>query len=118
MKVKSLIMDQSAVSGIGNIYACEILHEARIHPERAAATLKETEWGKIFHQAKKVLKKAIRKRGTSISDWRDLYGRKGENQNELKAYGQEGKSCLKCGGTIRRIKQGGRSTFYCPGCQR
>ena len=117
-KVKTLIMDQSVVSGIGNIYACEILHEARIHPERAVATLKEAEWGKIFHQAEEVLKKAISKRGTSISDWRDLYGRKGENQNELKVYGQEGKQCSICGGTICRIKQGGRSTFYCPDCQK
>jgi formamidopyrimidine-DNA glycosylase (fpg) len=117
-KVKTLIMDQRAVAGIGNIYACEILHKARIHPERAAATLKEAEWGKIFHQAKEVLKKAIGKRGTSISDWRDLYGRKGENQHELKVYGQEGKQCLICGGTICRIKQGGRSTFYCPDCQK
>ncbi len=117
-KVKTLIMDQNVVDGIGNIYACEILHKARIHPERAAATLKEAEWGKIFHQAEEVFKKAIGKRGTSISDWRDLYGRKGENQNELKAYGQEGKRCSICGGTICRIKQGGRSTFYCPDCQK
>ncbi len=117
-KVKTLIMDQSAIAGIGNIYACEILHEAHIHPERTAATLKEAEWEKIFHQAKEVLRKAIRKRGTSISDWRDLYGRKGENQYELKVYGQEGKQCMICGGTIRRIKQGGRSTFYCPDCQK
>ena len=117
-KVKTLIMDQNAVSGIGNIYACEILHKARIHPERAATTLKEAEWRKIFHQAEEVLKKAIGKRGTSISDWRDLYGRKGENQHELKVYGQEGKQCMVCGGTVRRIKQGGRSTFYCPGCQK
>jgi formamidopyrimidine-DNA glycosylase (fpg) len=117
-KVKTLIMDQSVVNGIGNIYACEILHEARIHPERSAVTLTEMEWGKIFHQAKEVLKKAIGKRGTSISDWRDLYGRKGENQHELKVYGQEGKQCMICGGTVRRIKQGGRSTFYCPDCQK
>jgi formamidopyrimidine-DNA glycosylase len=117
-KVKTIIMDQSVVNGIGNIYACEILHVARIHPERAAVTLKEAEWGKIFHQAKEVLKKAIEKRGTSISDWRDLYGRKGKNQHELKVYGQEGKRCSICGGTVRRTKQGGRSTFYCPDCQK
>lgn len=117
-KVKTLIMDQNAVTGIGNIYACEILHGARIHPERPAAKLTEVEWKKIFKQAKEVLKKAIGKRGTSISDWRDLYGRRGENQHELKVYGQEGKRCSICGGTICRIKQGGRSTFYCPCCQK
>jgi formamidopyrimidine-DNA glycosylase len=117
-KVKSLIMDQKAVEGIGNIYACEILHRAGINPERIAATLTKDDWEKIFRQAKAVLKTAIKKRGTSISDWRDLYGRQGENQHELKAYGQEGKRCSICGGTICRIKQGGRSTFYCPDCQK
>jgi formamidopyrimidine-DNA glycosylase len=117
-QVKSLIMDQRAVAGIGNIYACEILHRTGIHPERVAATLKKDDWKKIFRQAKVVLKTAIKKRGTSISDWRDLYGCKGENQHELKAYGREGKRCSICGGTICRIKQEGRSTFFCPGCQK
>lgn len=116
-KVKNLIMDQKAVSGIGNIYACEILHAVGIHPERMAATLTSKDWEKTFGKARHILKKAIEKRGTSISDWRDLYGHKGENQFELKAYGQEGRPCIKCGGTIVRIKQAGRSTFYCPVCQ-
>jgi formamidopyrimidine-DNA glycosylase len=117
-KVKSLIMDQRAIAGIGNIYACEILHRTGIHPERVAATLTKGDWKKIVCQAKAVLKTAINKRGTSISDWRDLYGHKGENQHELKAYGREGKRCSICRGTICRIKQGGRSTFYCPDCQK
>ena len=117
-KVKSLIMDQRAVAGIGNIYASEILHRTGIHPERVTATLTKDDWNKVFSQAKAVLKVAIKKRGTSISDWRDLYGRKGENQHELKAYGREGKCCSICGGTICWIKQGGRSTFYCPDCQK
>ncbi len=117
-KVKSLIMDQRAVAGVGNIYACEILHRTGIHPERIAATLTKDDWKKVFRQAKVVLKTAIKKRGTSISDWRDLYGCKGENQHELKAYGREGKSCSICGGTISRIKQNGRSTFFCPDCQK
>jgi formamidopyrimidine-DNA glycosylase len=117
-KVKSLIMDQRAVSGIGNIYACEILYRTGIHPERVAATLTKNDWKKVFRQAKIVLNTAIKKRGTSISDWRDLYGHKGENQHELKAYGREGESCTICGRTICRIKQGGRSTFYCPYCQK
>jgi len=116
--VKTLIMDKNAVEGIGNIYACEILHRAGISPERTASKLTRADWSKIFQEAKIVLKKSIEKRGTSISDWRDLYGCKGENQHELKAYGQEGKCCSKCGGTIRRIKQGGRSTFYCQQCQK
>ena len=118
-KVKNLIMDQSAITGIGNIYACEILHCAGIHPERIAATLTNKDWEKIFGKAENILERAIEKRGTSISDWRDLNGRQGENQFELKAYGQEGKKCRYCsGGIIKRIKQGGRSTFYCPSCQK
>jgi formamidopyrimidine-DNA glycosylase len=117
-KVKSLIMDQRAVAGIGNIYACEILHRAGISPERLVVTLTKDDWKKIFSEAKAILKTAIKKRGTSISDWRDLYGRKGENQHELRAYGREGERCSICGGTICRIKQGGRSTFYCPDCQK
>jgi formamidopyrimidine-DNA glycosylase len=117
-KVKSLIMDQSALSGIGNIYACEILFRAGINPERVAATLGEDDWKKIFRLAMELLKTAIKKRGTSISDWRDLYGCKGENQHKLKVYGQEGKRCCMCGSVIARIKQGGRSTFYCPNCQK
>jgi formamidopyrimidine-DNA glycosylase len=116
-KVKNLIMDQKAVSGIGNIYACEILHAAGVHPQKMAADLTQKDWAKIFRSAKKILTKAIEKRGTSISDWRDLNGMKGENQFELKAYGQEGAKCVRCGATISRIKQGGRSTFYCPNCQ-
>lgn len=116
--IKTLIMDQKAVEGVGNIYACEILHRTRIHPERIAATLSKEEWNNIFRQAKTILKVAIKKRGTSVSDWRDLYGCKGENQQELTAYGREGRRCAVCGGVICRIKQGGRSTFYCPDCQK
>ncbi|MGD0278409.1 MAG: bifunctional DNA-formamidopyrimidine glycosylase/DNA-(apurinic or apyrimidinic site) lyase [Smithella sp.] len=117
-KVKTLIMDQEALSGLGNIYACEILYRAGINPERTAETLTEDDWGKIFYHAKDLLKVAIKKRGTSISDWRDLYGCRGENQYELKVYGQEGRNCCSCAGIIVRIKQGGRSSFYCPNCQK
>ncbi|KQC10316.1 MAG: hypothetical protein APR62_02060 [Smithella sp. SDB] len=118
VNVKTLLMDPKAVAGIGNIYACEILHCSGISPLRLASTLSKEEWKKIISNARRILKKGIEKRGTSISDWRDLYGCPGENQNELKAYGQEGKRCPTCGSTIWRIKQGGRSTFYCPSCQK
>jgi formamidopyrimidine-DNA glycosylase len=111
-------MDKNAIEGIGNIYASEILHRVGINPQRTAAELGKSDWSNILRAAKIILEKSITNRGTSISDWRDLYGAKGENQHELKAYGQEGKRCSKCTGTIRRIKQGGRSTFYCPQCQK
>lgn len=116
--VKTLIMDKNAVEGIGNIYACEILHNIGIDPLRPAAELTKSDWNIFFNEARNVLEKSVVRRGTSISDWRDLFGRKGENQNQLKAYGQEGKSCSKCGGSIHRMKQGGRSTYYCPQCQK
>ncbi len=118
VSVKVLLMDPKAIAGIGNIYACEILHRAGIAPLRQATTLDDKEWRKIFRLARSILKTGIEKRGTSISDWRDLYGSQGENQNELKVYGQEGKPCRTCGRTIVRIKQGGRSTFFCPQCQK
>lgn len=118
VNIKVLLMDAKAFSGIGNIYACEILHRARISPTRQAATLSRDEWKKIFREARRILKKAIDKRGTSISDWRDLYNRPGENQHELAVYGREGKACPSCGGPIERMKQGGRGTFHCPLCQK
>ncbi|MCE5212014.1 MAG: bifunctional DNA-formamidopyrimidine glycosylase/DNA-(apurinic or apyrimidinic site) lyase [Deltaproteobacteria bacterium] len=118
INLKTLLMDQKALAGIGNIYACEILHRSGISPLRQAASLSIREWKMIFDSAKRILKKGIENRGTSISDWRDLYGLQGENQKELKVYGQQGKYCSTCGGTINRIKQGGRSTFYCHTCQK
>jgi len=118
IRIKTLLMDQNAICGIGNIYACEILHRAGIHPEREAANLKGAQWKEIERQARAVLKKAIARRGTSISDWRDFYGRKGENQRELTVYGKAGSPCPFCGAPIRRIKQSGRSTYFCPACQK
>ena len=117
VQVKILLMDQNAIDGIGNIYACEILHGACISPLRPAASLGEADWKNIFRQARRILRKAIAGRGTSISDWRDLYGCPGENQKELKVYGREGEACARCSGIIVRIRQSGRSTFYCPRCQ-
>jgi formamidopyrimidine-DNA glycosylase len=117
VSVKNLLMDPKAISGIGNIYACEILYRARISPFRQAARITGDEWIGIFQQAKRILQKGIENRGTSISDWRDLYGCSGENQKELRVYGQEGKTCRKCGSIILRARQSGRSTYYCPLCQ-
>lgn len=118
VNIKTLLMDPKALAGIGNIYACEILYCSGISPYRQASSLSLKEWKRVFATAKRILKKGIEKRGTSISDWRDLYGRPGENQHELKAYGREGKPCKICGGRIQRIKQGGRSTFFCANCQK
>ena len=118
VSVKTLLMDSKAIAGIGNIYACEILHRAGVSPLRKAEALTESEWKKVFRLARRILKKGIENRGTSVSDWCDLYGCKGENQRELRVYGKEGKMCGGCGGTIKRIRQGQRSTFYCTRCQK
>jgi len=117
-KIKSLLMDQNVINGIGNIYACEILHRSGIHPAREAASLSKADWKRLLHQTRAVLGKAIKKRGTSISDWRDLYGRKGENQNELTCYGKADSTCPFCGEPIRRVKQAGRGTYFCRICQK
>ena len=116
--VKEVLLDQEAIAGIGNIYASEILFLAGIKPQRKVAGLSNIEVEKIFKAMRKILKKSIKNRGTSVSDFRDLSGEKGENEKDLWVYQKEKKECQKCGHLIKRIKQGQRSTFYCDICQR
>ncbi|MDQ5987218.1 MAG: Formamidopyrimidine-DNA glycosylase [Syntrophus sp. SKADARSKE-3] len=116
--VKTFLLDQTIMTGIGNIYACEILHAAAIDPERRACDLSTVEWQSIVNVTTPILTKAIEARGTTVSDWRDLFGREGENQHYLKVYAREGKPCMRCSGTVARIKQNGRGTYYCPSCQK
>ena len=115
--IKSFLMDQRFVAGIGNIYASEILYAAQIHPLRPLSRLSQEEWDQIMMSAREILTEAIRYRGTTISDWRDLYGRPGEYQKRLKVYGKEGEPCPRCGTSIRRIVVAGRGTYFCPRCQ-
>jgi formamidopyrimidine-DNA glycosylase len=118
LPVKSFLMDQKAVAGIGNIYASEILHRAGISPLRPACGLEPAEWKKVAAVAARVLKKAVDSRGTSISDWQDLFAHHGEYQHCLRVYGRKGEPCAKCRNEILRIVIAGRSTFYCPTCQK
>ena len=115
--VKTFLLDQSVIAGIGNIYACEILHQAGIDPARPAQGLNETEWRRILSVADTVLKKAIACRGSSISDWRDFHGQEGSFQHELGVYSRAGLPCPRCGKSIIRCSLGGRGTYFCPGCQ-
>lgn len=115
--VKTFLLDQSVIAGIGNIYACEILHQAGIDPARPACGLDAGEWRQILAAADDVLKKAIACRGSSISDWRDFYGREGSFQHELGVYSRAGLPCPHCGKSIIRCSIGGRGTYFCPGCQ-
>jgi len=117
LPVKAFLMDQRIIAGIGNIYVCEILHAAGIHPQRQAGALSQPEWKKIAGAAMRILRQAVACRGTSISDWRDLFGQPGEYQHHLRVYGRAGKACLRCAGQVERIVVGGRGTFYCPACQ-
>jgi len=116
--VKSFLLDQSVVAGIGNIYACEMLHEASVSPWRRAGSLSAAEWRKIARAGHNILRKATECRGTSISDWRDLYGEKGEYQLHLAVYGRRGLPCPRCGETIRRMAISGRGTWHCATCQK
>jgi len=117
LPIKSFLMDQRRLRGIGNIYACEILYHARMDPWRKVNTLSPDEWKEIVEATGKILIRAIACRGTSVSDWRDLFGREGEHQNYLSVYLREGAACYKCGKEIKRQKLNGRGTYYCPTCQ-
>jgi formamidopyrimidine-DNA glycosylase len=116
--VKNFLMDASVVVGVGNIYASEALFLARVHPDRAVGRLRWQHWERVCSAVKEVLQAAIDAHGTSLSDYVDSEGRRGEFQNQLLVYGREGEPCMRDGHPIKRIVQAGRSTFYCPRCQR
>jgi len=117
-KIGWVLMEQGLIAGIGNIYRSEILFEAKIHPERLVKNLKKEEMGKIYTSLRKILKKAIKYRGTSDSDYRDTAGAPGSFQKKLKVYKKEKQECKKCATIIKRIKIGQRSVFYCSHCQK
>jgi formamidopyrimidine-DNA glycosylase len=116
--LKGFLLDQSRLAGLGNIYACEALFLAGLGPKRRTHRLGELRAARLFRAIREVLEAAIRNRGTSFSDYVDAEGAKGSNQATLLVYGREGEPCRRCGRKIRRLVQGARSTFYCPGCQK
>jgi formamidopyrimidine-DNA glycosylase len=117
-RVKALLLDQHVLRGIGNIYADESLWRARIHPRRIGATLKRDEIRRLYRAVRDVLNEAIRLRGSSVSDYVDSEGRRGEFQLRHRVYQREGKKCFRCGAKIRRAIVAGRSSHFCPKCQR
>jgi len=117
-RIKGLLLDQRVVAGIGNIYADEILFRARIHPLTPAAALGDAMLGTLWRSVRSVLRGAIDRKGSTIRDFTDPDGEPGDFQSLHKVYGREGKACLACGTPIRRIRVGGRSTSFCPNCQR
>ena len=115
--IKPLLLDQRFLAGVGNIYADEALHRARIHPRRKANMLEEETLIRLYHSLRRILRKAIRAGGTSVRSYVDASGFAGGFQNFLRVYGREGKACRFCGASIVRERVGGRSSFFCPQCQ-
>jgi len=118
--IKSFLLDQKFVSGIGNIYASEILFLSKIHPQSSAKNLNKAHCQKIIKNSKKILISAIKKGGSTIKDFKNILGDTGKFQKEFKVYGRDKKNCkrLSCSGIISKITQANRSTFYCKKCQK
>jgi formamidopyrimidine-DNA glycosylase len=117
-KIKPLLMDQKFISGIGNLYAAEVLFRARLDPNRQANGLSQREKDKLFQAIKDILKKAIESGGSSIDDYVRLSGKPGGYVKYHKVYGRENKPCFVCNSQIKRIALGGRGTYFCPKCQK
>ncbi len=116
--LKTWLMDQRRIAGVGNIYASEALFRAKLSPRRAAGRLSRREAAALHDSVRTVLQEAIDFRGTTLLDYRDADGAPGEFSARLRVYDREGEPCVVCGTPIRRIVQGGRSTYYCAKCQR
>jgi len=116
-RVKALLLDQGVLRGVGNIYADESLFRARIHPARIAARLTQTQLASLHRAVREILTAAIRLKGSSISDYVDSSGNRGEFQVRHRVYQREGKPCVRCNAKIRRVIVAGRSSHFCPRCQ-
>ena len=120
MPIKSALLDQKIVAGLGNIYVCETLYRAGIHPARQAGAISERRVRSMVPIIRQVLEEAIAAGGSSLRDFRQADGELGYFQHNFDVYGREGMTCKtqECQAEIRRIVQSGRSSFYCPACQR
>lgn len=116
-RIKALLLDQSVVSGIGNIYVDEILYDARVHPRRKANTLTSGEWEALHQAIRENLAAGVEHRGTTVRLYRDVLDRPGDHQNHLRVFERTGEECPGCGGSIVREKIASRPTHYCPACQ-
>jgi formamidopyrimidine-DNA glycosylase len=116
-EIKSFLLDQRKIAGLGNIYVCESLFRARIHPARFCFAVGFEETKHLVESIQSVLKAAIRNKGTTFSDFAHSDGRSGRNQHFLMVFQREGERCSHCNAPIRRIRQGNRSSFYCSHCQ-
>ncbi len=117
-KIGIILLDQKWIAGIGNIYRSEILFDAGIYPKRLVVDLNLSERKKIYLAMRRILKRAVKLRGTSDVDYRDTDGKKGTFQNFLKVYRRTGERCVECKGLVKTFKMGQRSVFYCENCQK
>jgi formamidopyrimidine-DNA glycosylase len=118
INVKSFLLDQRRIAGIGNIYASEILHRAGVDPRRRAGTLTLEEWSAVARETSRVLGEAIQRFGTTFQMYRTLLNEPGAYGERLMVYDRAGDPCRTCGTPIRRIVQAQRSTYFCPSCQK
>lgn len=118
--IKALLLNQKVVVGLGNIYVCEALNMAKINPLRKGTELNEADTERLVPLIREILRRAIEAGGSTLKDFAGADGDLGYFQHQFVAYGRENEPCKNdgCGGTMKRINQGGRSTFYCPTCQK
>jgi formamidopyrimidine-DNA glycosylase len=116
--IKTWLLDQRRIAGLGNIYASEVLFRARIDPRRRAGTLDLAEWSRVATEVPAVLEESIARMGTTFSSYRTIWNEPGQYGDKLLVYDRAGKPCRNCGTPLKRIVQNGRSTFFCPSCQR
>jgi formamidopyrimidine-DNA glycosylase len=115
--IKLFLLDQKRIAGVGNIYASEVLHRAGVDPRRRAGSLTPEEWTRIAAEIVAVLGEAVDRMGTTFSMYRTLWNEPGQYGERLLVYDRAGEPCRGCGGRVRRIVQGARSTYFCPNCQ-
>ena len=116
--IKTWMLDQRRIAGLGNIYASEVLFRARIDPRRRAGALSPEEWVRVAKEIPAVLEESIARMGTTFSTYRTIWNEPGEYGEQLLVYDRAGEPCRNCGTPLRRIVQNGRSTYFCPSCQR
>jgi len=116
-QLKPLLMDQTFIAGIGNLYSDEILFYAGIHPKRRVKELAADKISKLYQGIKEILNEALKYKGSSIDTYRRTTGEKGTYEFHRKVYRKEGQKCSRCGQIIQSLKIGGRTAHYCPGCQ-
>jgi len=117
-RLKAILLDQSTIAGVGNIYADESLHRARLRPDRLAGSLSRKSVGRLHESLRESLQVAIANRGSSVDTYRDAWGSMGTQQEKLLVYGRAGEPCFTCGRPLSLIRIAGRSTVFCRHCQR